>query len=289
LSVSYSGTNSANFYWTGPNSFTSSLQNPTVVNTTTASNGFYHVSIGTETCPVMATTHVRIDDGPATLGASVSNTSICNGSTVSLTANGSNNYTWTPGNSTNTTIVVNPSVTTVYTVASTSTTGCIGTRTRTVVVNPSHTLNLTASPSIICLGGTSTVTVTGASSYTWSNSSTSTVISVSPTVTTIYTVTGTGSLCAASNSISLVVNNCTALSEFDFSDRVIYPNPFDNVLKFSESAGSNIEFYNAEGKKIFQTKIPDTDEVETHHLPPGIYLLRLHTEGGVKVFRVFKQ
>lgn len=141
LSVSYSGTTSANFNWGGPNSFTSTVQNPTVVNTTTASHGFYYVSIGTATCPAMAITHVYVDIGPPNLQIVSSNSVICSGASVTLTAAGSTNYTWSPGSSTNSVAVYTPSATSVYTVASTATTGCVGTKVYTVTVNICNGVN----------------------------------------------------------------------------------------------------------------------------------------------------
>ncbi|MBK7818113.1 MAG: T9SS type A sorting domain-containing protein [Sphingobacteriaceae bacterium] len=207
LSVSYTGTSSTTFDWGGPNSFTSSIQNPTVVNTTTASNGFYYVSLSSATCPVMAITHVYVDPGPS-LYVSASNSVICAGATVALTASGSNNYTWTPVSSTNSVVIVSPSITTIYTVASTATTNCIGTNMYTVTVNQGPTVNVSSSNSVICIGGSATLSVNGANSYTWvPGSSTNTSIIISPTATTIYTVTGTATnnACSTKKTHTLLV------------------------------------------------------------------------------------
>ncbi|MFO0356971.1 MAG: GEVED domain-containing protein [Sphingobacteriaceae bacterium] len=138
LSVSFSGTTSTTFNWSGPNSFTSSVQNPTVLNTISANNGFYHVSIGTSTCPTMAKTHVYI--ALSNLSITSTNSVICSGASVTLTASGSNNYTWSPGNLTNTVAVFSPTTTTAYTLASTSTNSCIGTKIYTVTVNICNSL-----------------------------------------------------------------------------------------------------------------------------------------------------
>ena len=68
-----------------------------------------------------------------------------------------------------------------------------------------------ATPTSICSAGsntTSVLTATGATTYTWSTSPpvfTSTV-AVSPTATTIYTVTGTTSTCTTTQTLQLVVN-----------------------------------------------------------------------------------
>lgn len=59
FSPSYSG---ATYDWTGPNSFTSSLQNPIVINATALNTGGYTVRVNGPTCsPISATTLVVID------------------------------------------------------------------------------------------------------------------------------------------------------------------------------------------------------------------------------------
>ncbi len=50
-------------------------------------------------------------------------------------------------------------------------------------------------PSNICAGTTATLTATGATSYSWSTGATTSNIVVSPTVTTVYTATGTSGSC----------------------------------------------------------------------------------------------
>lgn len=51
-------------------------------------------------------------------------------------------------------------------------------------------LNVTASPSIICLGSSTTLSVSGAMSYTWSTGSNTSSFVVTPTTTTTYSVMG---------------------------------------------------------------------------------------------------
>jgi hypothetical protein len=61
----------------------------------------------------------------------------------------------------------------------------------TVIASPT----LTVLSSSVCSGQTTTVIATGASGYNWSNGATTNSISVSPTATTIYTVTGSIGSC----------------------------------------------------------------------------------------------
>lgn len=91
---------------------------------------------------------------------------ICLNSISTLSANGANTYTWFPGNMTGPTPTVSPSVATIYTVVG-NITVCVGSQTVQVLVNPIPTVQATASPSLICPGGTATLNASGALTYTW--------------------------------------------------------------------------------------------------------------------------
>jgi gliding motility-associated-like protein len=85
---------------------------------------------------------------------------------------------------------------------------CQGTYRIPVVVNVLNapTLTVTAAPTAVCVGQTTTLTASGASSYTWSanaggvNTATATA---SPTVNTTYTVTGANGTCTDTKTVSV--------------------------------------------------------------------------------------
>jgi hypothetical protein len=128
-----------------------------------------------------------------TITASTTNSTICAGASTTLNASGGNTYTWMPGSLTGASVSVTPSATTTYTVTGTNTgTGCSNTAIVTITVNPLPTVAASASPAAICVGGSSTLSATGASTYMWMPGSlTGSSVTVSPTATTTYTVTGT--------------------------------------------------------------------------------------------------
>ncbi|MBI2721305.1 MAG: hypothetical protein HYX39_03910 [Bacteroidetes bacterium] len=131
------------------------------------------------------------------LAVSLTPTTLCTAGQKTLTASGSDNYTWTPGASTNTSIVVSPTMTTTYSVASTNTAlGCVETRTLLIGVTP--TLTITG-PTAICASTPATLTASGSTTYTWNTGSTSSSITVSPAVTTVYTVSSNSGGCVGSN------------------------------------------------------------------------------------------
>jgi hypothetical protein len=140
----------------------------------------------------------------STIGISVSNATICAGSSTVLTATGAAGFTWQPGNMTGATQSLNPSSTTVYTIEGASG-SCTATAESTVEVAPLPTLSV--SGETICAGSSTVLTASGATGYTWQPGNTvSTSISVSPTVTTNYTVTGSDGTCSQSETVQVVVN-----------------------------------------------------------------------------------
>ncbi len=138
----------------------------------------------------------------ATTGA----TNICSGQSTTLTASGAANYTWSAGSSTNTASnVLSPSTTTAYTI--TGQTGlCTGSVVANVSVTPIPTVAI-AGPTAVCIGTSATLTASGAITYNWSNAATVAANAVSPTITTIYTATGTTNGCSGIATRTLVINS----------------------------------------------------------------------------------
>ncbi|MEI6348500.1 MAG: T9SS type B sorting domain-containing protein [Bacteroidota bacterium] len=195
----------ASYSWTGPGGWTSNVMNPSIPNITTAQAGTYSmtITVGTQVSPPV-TTQVSVYPIP-TVTASALPSTICSGSSSSLTATGALDYVWSNALGTTNPVSVNPTTTTTYTVTG-STNGCSNTASVTVNVNPLPTVTATATPSTICVGGTSSLSVTGADSYTWSDGlGTGNPVSVSPTTTTTYTVTGTTNGCSSTASVTVNV------------------------------------------------------------------------------------
>jgi hypothetical protein len=152
---------------------------------------------------VMTSNAVCISGSPATSNPvtmivktapviTVNSPSICNGSSAILTANGATSYTWNTG-ATGNTITVSPAITTNYTVTGTIT-GCTSLPvTATVTVKSVPVISVNSDT--ICNGQNTTLTALGATTYVWNTGATTSSITVNPTVTTLYTVTGTTTGC----------------------------------------------------------------------------------------------
>lgn len=193
LTSSATGTGTLTYSWFGSGSFSStSVSNPTV---TGAASGAYTLAVtnscGTATAVVTATVN-------PTPTVTVNAASICSGGTATLTATGAASYSWSPATNLSATtgsmVTANPTSTTVYTI--TGTTGsCTNTAQSTVNVIASPTL--TVNSASICAGATATLTASGVSTYTWTSPvSNNASVSVNPTSTTVYTVSGSASGCA---------------------------------------------------------------------------------------------
>jgi len=175
------------YSWTGPNSFTSSVQNPVISNATPSANGtyFFTVSDGAG-CQLTTTLGVTNIDASTTI--SVNSGTVCSGSPFTITPSGAFTYTISGGS-----FVVSPVVTTTYAITGSSGGGCPSTNTAvaTVSINTIASLSISATSTLLCSGNTCTLTGSGASSYTWSGGPSTASYAVSPVATNDYTLNGT--------------------------------------------------------------------------------------------------
>lgn len=131
--------------------------------------------------------------------------SVCQGSSVVLTAisNGTT-YAWSSGQNT-ASIVVSPVMNTTYTVLVTDENGCTSTASKQVTVNPLPAAYLSG-PSSICQGDTATLTATGGEAYHWSTGQYTNSIQVTTSGTYSVEVFGTNG-CSTVLQKSVSVNN----------------------------------------------------------------------------------
>ncbi|MGZ3864084.1 MAG: T9SS type B sorting domain-containing protein [Bacteroidia bacterium] len=166
----------------------------------------YTVTGSNGTCSTTAVVDVAISATP-TISVIANPVNVCASGTSTLSASGASSYTWSSGGTFPTT-TVNPSATTVYTVTGINSAGCTGTQTVSVGVTPFLSIFISANPSGVCSGGTTTLTASGASSYTWDANAggvyTATT-SVIPSAPTVYTVTGSSGACVATQTVYVPV------------------------------------------------------------------------------------
>ena len=160
-------------------------------------------------CPAVSTQTVTVNALPA---VDVPDYSVCTGGTVALTATGADTYSWSPGTYLNTTIgaTVNstPVIDITYTVTGTDANGCQNTDATTVTIIPNAPIDAGIDLTI-CDGESATLTATGGVTYNWLApiSAAGAIQTVSPSITTVYTVDGVDAAgCAGSDQITVNVN-----------------------------------------------------------------------------------
>ncbi len=183
-----------NYSWSTGATTNSIIVNP-IVNTTYTVNGNSAGCTGSTTATVFVTTTPVIPNY---------NQAICVGETTTLTAVGATSYVWNTG-STATVIIVNPTITTSYTLIGANG-SCTMSANYNITVNSLPTISTNSAT--ICNGASTTLTANGATSYTWIPLGTiSNTISVNPASNTNYTVIGSIGSCTNIATASVVVTN----------------------------------------------------------------------------------
>jgi uncharacterized repeat protein (TIGR03803 family) len=199
------------------------------------------------------------------------NTKLCEGQSFTLVAQGGNSgYNWSTG-STLQTLTGTPNVTTNYTVVGKSG-ACKDTAYVTVVVNPLPTITVN-SPLTICEQETVKLTASGAVTYTWNAPMQfGANVSVTPTVTTTYTVGGSDANgCPNAMVFTIVVDPCTGLQAGVNKNAIgLFPNPSSGMVFVEVPSPGKAKVYNNLGQLVMEVSL---------EAGKNILLLDQHTNG----------
>ena len=172
----------ATYLWSGPNGYSSILENPAIPNIVTADGGVYSVTATLLGCSSTYTVNVTVDSTPVAPTAS-SNSPVCSGNTLFLTSfspTAGATYSWAgPGTYTATsqdTSIINTITPESgnYTVTATShytSLNCSNSGVTPVVINQTPGLPTATSNSPVCTGGLlafTSVATPGSGTYYWS-------------------------------------------------------------------------------------------------------------------------
>jgi hypothetical protein len=211
--------------------------------------------------------------------AIIGNTVMCYGDSLTLVANGANTYSWSTG-STNSVVVIKPAASSTYSLIGVVGVGCSDTAQANITVNALPSLSLTVSSKTICLGEKTSILINGANTYTWSTAATATSISVSPTITTTYSVIGVDlNNCASKDSITMVVSQCDGLSEASRVSNLtrVYPSPNTGVftIELPETDEFEIVVTNMLGQRMLATKSKSVNTIDLMRFDNGIYFIHV--------------
>lgn len=160
------------YSWSGPDSFTSSSQNPNIPNSTLSSSGVYSVTV-TDVNNCVANVSVTITINANPVATANSNSPICEGTTLDFTSSGGTSYSWSgiggfTSSSQNPSIIASTTAESgTYTVTVTDDNSCASTAQVNVTINATPTVTA-GSNSPICSGSTLNLTSTLGISYVWS-------------------------------------------------------------------------------------------------------------------------
>jgi PKD repeat protein len=156
---------------------------------------------------VSPSTSIEVIANPPLNVTTSGNVTICDGQNTTISANGATSYSWDNGVGMGSSVIVNPSNSTTYTVTGSDVNGCEGQSQVTVIVNSLPIVTTNADLSI-CQGSNVNLTALGASTYLWDNNvGAGSIVNVAPTNNTAYTVVGTDANgCQGSDQVSITVN-----------------------------------------------------------------------------------
>jgi hypothetical protein len=183
--VSLSASGATSYSWSNGASGASIAVTPT-------SSTIYTVT-GTDAngCSNNSTVAISTSTSPALIIVSnPTNAAICIGNSITLSASGAANYTWTGGITNGTSFT--PTTGASYTVTAIGANGCQSSSVRTVTVNPLPVLLISSNPTtaVVCSGSSVSFSASGATTYSWTGGITN-GIAFTPTSNTTYTLTAT--------------------------------------------------------------------------------------------------
>lgn len=283
------------FEWTGPNSFSSTLQNPQVTNVTTASTGTYQVTV-TNAAGCVASTSTQLNVLPVVnSNINITNTTICENQSVNLVASGGTSYTWLPTESlSNPTIanpIASPKQTTKYTVTI-SNGACSETKEVTVIVlknaiaNAGEDKKMLVSQSVVLQGAVSGDNIT----YLWSpadyldDPTKLNPIATPPTDIT-YTLTVQSSCNTSTDDVFVKVY-----------PKIEIPNTFTpngdgindnwNIPSISAFEKPRLQVINRNGQLVYETRDakPWDGKLDGKNVPVGVYYYNLYLNEDFKLY-----
>ena len=226
LTLTGGGEGTTSWAWSGPNSYASTTQSPTLSITGTAQGGVYSVTATNSCGSVSANTNlVAVNNGtPSSLTASAIPNPVCTGNSLTLTESGgteATGWSWSGPNSYSSTsqspiLTITSTVQEgIYTVTATNSCGSASANTSSVTVKTSPTSAIaTASTNPICEGSSLTLTESDneGTSWNWSGPNGYSATLQSPTLSItgtaeegVYTVTATN-FCGSTSANTSPVN-----------------------------------------------------------------------------------
>lgn len=294
-------TSGATINWYATATSTTSIGTGSVYITPVLSAGTHTFYADASSCTVsLVRTAVVVTVNPLpTMPVFANPTVVCSGKSTTLTVIGTDTYTWSTGDITNTTVAT-PSVTSIFTISATNTIGCVGSNTISITVYPLDVVTLTPEKNISCLtifGGTPIALIGAPPGGTFSGPNVNSSGFLNPTAlgtfNPVYTYSNSVTGCTNNASASIIVISCMGVQENmnTLQSVSVYPNPTKGLV-FIESETElekSISICDVTGKLVYTEKVKD----KKHHLnlseySNGMYFLKITTTNGTREFKIMK-
>ncbi|WP_192822856.1 T9SS type A sorting domain-containing protein [Rufibacter sp. LB8] len=275
------------------------LSDPTIANpiASPTATTTYTVTVTNPDGLCTSSSSVRVTMGTfPTIAATTSETNICPGSPVNLTATGGTRYTWFPETGLSNPAIANPvatpTETTTYTVTGYNAAGCSSTAQVTVTVKPLPQVTLDPFGPICLEKGN--ITLTGGSpaggTYTGpgiTNNILDPRAAGEGTFTISYTYSDPAVDCPVTVTQPVTIANClSAADEAQAATLSAYPNPAQTELLVTASVTKTesiaLQLVDMKGNVVYQKSIKASagelkHEIQVGQLPQGLYVLHYRT------------
>jgi hypothetical protein len=159
------------------------------------------------------------------------------------------------------------------------------------IQGPSPSFSLSGK-SQICSGESTTLSVGPAIySYSWSNAAGSTSIAVSPTASTVYSVTATnGDGCTTTKTHQLTVSKCLGVegTQIEMFFRA-YPSPASKELFIESDTAVSIEIYDCLGSLVKSINVmPGISQILIDAFSKGVYFIKVGHPSGNRLVKFVK-
>lgn len=154
------------------------------------------------------------------------------------------------------------------------------------ITNAAPTISVTGKNSV-CKNVTQTLSISGtATTYSWSGFTQTSTLVISPSVTTVYSITASNTLtgCTSKKNYTVTVLPCLGLTDQDGeASVVIFPNPNTGGVCNIQSGVKIImvQVFDQQGRLVLEEKGKSIQNFETKKLPAGLYYVKLNSDNSV--------
>jgi hypothetical protein len=234
-------------------------------------------------CSNTATVTVNVNLLPS-IAATASSDTVCLGLSTTLTALGASSYIWSSGG-TAATEIVTPAASTTYTVYGTDINGCMDTATISVTVNSLPAVSAASSAATFCEADANGALVGLPAQGTWSGpgvtgNSFNPATAGAGTHNVVYTYTDNNG-CSNSDTLILIVDACTGITEEKKASFTVFPNPATNniAVTWATPHVNTLTLRDATGRDVRTYSVSGTQaQLSLEGLASGVYFLSVGGE-----------